>query len=405
MALPHLILFGIDWLSFGINFANFYALYFAISLTLNLEAGFTGIPNFGKVLFVAGGAAFAGSVSGRVAAYFCALNAPTICNKGGDFITFNADIISQVNGFMATNPIFTIEIVIIALATAASVGAFLGFLVSYPAIRLREDYLGMLLLASAQFFQIFLRAYGPIVGGTQGIFAPDPFLYFSGLGIGYRDLAAAVAVSGFAVLVYLYSERIARSPLGRMLKAVRDNEDASRALGKNDVAIRRKVLIIASAIAGLAGAFVTFYSGSVGADTWDRFAWTFWPWLIIIIGGMGNNKGVALGALFFTLVTRGLQQAQPFFQPYLPFDPNWLTYLVFATLLILVLMIRPEGILRERPTPTLPQKTLRSIVGSAGLESGGAPPSSEEGGRAKRALSRLRKVLSRKPTSSGPPSN
>jgi len=366
MGIPPFLFFGVDLVKFTIDFASFYALYLAISLTLNLEFGYTGVPNFGKVLFVAGGAAFAGSISGLVAAYAFGIN------THGDFVTFNSQIISQVNNLLLGDPVFSVALVVMSLLIAASVGAIFGYLSSYPAIRLREDYLGMLLLASAQFFEVFLRAYGPLVGGTQGIFVLDPFFFTSQFGTGFRDLVAAVVIGVFAVAVYVYVERIARSPLGRTLRAIRDSEDASRALGKNDTAMRRKVLIVASAISGIAGALVTFYSGSVGADTWTRFAWTFWPWLIVIIGGAGNNVGVALGALFFAGVFKGLEQVKSAFQPYIPFDVNWLQYFLFSSLLIVMLFVRPEGILREKPTHTLSKGTLATIVRGTRAETQGS---------------------------------
>ena len=107
MALPQAVFFGVDLVKFGIDFVNFYALYFAISLTLNLEAGYTGVPNFGKVLYVAGGAAVAGSFSGRLAAYVYGIN------THGDFITFNARIITQVNNLIASDPVFATELVLL----------------------------------------------------------------------------------------------------------------------------------------------------------------------------------------------------------------------------------------------------------------------------------------------------
>ncbi|HLQ21410.1 MAG TPA: branched-chain amino acid ABC transporter permease [Nitrososphaerales archaeon] len=362
MALPQVGFFGVDLVKFGIDFLNFYALYFAISLTLNLEAGYTGIPNFGKVLYVAGGAAVAGSLSGRLAAYVYGIN------THGDYITFNARIITQVNILIASDPVFAAELVLLSLVIAALIGAVFGYLSSYPAIRLREDYLGMLLLAVAQFFQIFLRGFGPLVGGTQGIFVPDPYAYFASLGIGVRDLVAAAVISVFAVVVYFFAEKVARSPLGRTMRAVRDNEDASRALGKDDASVRRKVLVVASAIAGMAGALVTFYYGSVGADTWSRFAWTFWPWLIVIIGGAANNAGIALGALFFTALFKGLAQIQIVLPPSTLSDPNYVVDIAFAALIVIVLLVRPDGILRERPTPTLPRRKLVMIARSSSTQ-------------------------------------
>ena len=364
--LPTLVFFGIDWVTFGIDFMEFYALYLAISLSLNLEFGYTGIPNFGKVMFIAGGAAIGGAVAGRLAAYVLGVG------KNLDFVTFNARIITQVNNNLVHDPTLAVELVLIALVAAAVLGAGFGFLASYPAIRLREDYLGLLLLGMAQFFQVLLRTYTPWIGGAQPIFVPDPYTYWSTLGGGIRDLVAMIVMVAFAIGVYIFIEKVVRSPLGRTLRAVRDNEDASAALGKNNVAIRRNALIVASAIAAMAGALYSFYVGSVEYDTWTRFAWTFWPFLIVILGGVGNNTGVALGTFFFTLILRGLEQVQPYLQPYIFFNVNWLQDFLFAALLLIILYIRPEGVIREKSSYTLKKGALAKIVGS-GVGGGAAP--------------------------------
>ncbi len=355
MSVPSVILFEVDLVKFLIDFGVSYMLFLVVSLTLNLEAGYAGVPNFGKVLFVAGGAAVAGSVSGRLAAIVLSINTP------GDYNTLVARIIGQINLSLSTNALLSIELLLLGVLLAAGVGAALGYLVSFPAIRLREDYLGMLLLASAQFFQILLRSYEPLIGGTQGILVPDVFAW-AGAGIGVRDVAVLGVFILFAALVSLYLERVARSPLGRTLRAIRDDEVASRAMGKDDVAIRRGVIIIASAISGMAGALLTFYAGSVGAETWNRITWTFWPWVIVIIGGAANNLGVALGAFSFTLILKGVDQVKFRFQDLIPFDVNWLEYLAIASLLILILVLRPGGILPEKSSATLPTPTVAAII-------------------------------------------
>ncbi len=381
MALPEFVVFGVDLVSFALSFVNFYALYLAISLSLNLEFGYAGIPNFGKVLFIAGGASFAASVSGRLAAEVLGVN------QHGNFIVFNTNIILQVDTLLSSNPVLAVELLLIGLAIGAGMGAVLGYVSSYPAIRLREDYLGMLLLGSAQFFQVVLRTYDPLIGGAQNINVPDPYFYWISVGIGYRDLIAGIVMSIFALLVFLYAERVARSPLGRTMRAVRDNEDAARALGKDDAAVRRNILIVSSAIAGMAGALFTFYIASAEYDTWTRFAWTFWPFLIVIIGGAGNNVGIALGTFFFALTFRGLQQIQPYIQPYIFFDVNWLQDLLFAGLLVVILLLRPEGIVKEKSTITIPRKRLAGIIRALGISSSGK---SGDGGR-RSVLGRLRK--------------
>src|SRR5207247_3261810 len=108
------------------------------------------------------------------------------------------------------------------------------------------------LLASAQFFQIFLGAYAPLIGGTQGISVPN-FFGWAGSGIGVRDVAVLGFLSVFAISVFVFVERVARSPLGRTLRAVRDNELASRALERSDVAIRRNVIVRVAVVVGYEG--------------------------------------------------------------------------------------------------------------------------------------------------------
>lgn len=355
MNVPTFPIFGVDIVSFSIDLATMFALFLAVSITLNIEAGYTGIPNFGKVMFVAGGAAIAGSVSGRLATVILAIN------THGDYNTNIAQIITQINAGLSNNPLLSLELLFVGVVLAAGIGGALGYLASYPAIRLREDYLGMLLLAAAQLFQIFLGGYQPLIGGTQGIEVPDLF-QSAETGVGSRDVAVLGIFAIFAVLVYIYTERMARSPLGRTLRAVRDNEDAANALGKNDVAIRRNVIVIASAVSGMAGALLTFYVSSVGPETWTRVTWTFWPWVIVILGGAANNAGVALGTLVFTFTMKIIDQVKFTFQPIIPFDVNWLEYLVFAAMLILTLALRPGGILPEKSSTTLPRSVVARIM-------------------------------------------
>jgi branched-chain amino acid transport system permease protein len=373
---PTFFLFGVDIIRFSIDLMTAYGLYLVVSLSLNLEAGFAGVPNFGKVMFVAAGAAVAGSVSGRLAALILGVN------THGDYNGFIAQIITQLDSSLSQSAVLSIEILLLGILLAAAIGATLGFLTSYPAIRLREDYLGMLLLASAQLFQIFLGGYEPLIGGTQGIEVPDLFGW-AGNGIEVRDVVVLGFVALFAVLVYFYAERVARSPLGRTLRAVRDNEVAARALGKDDVAIRRNVIIVASAISAMAGALLTFYVGAVNAEAWTRITWTFWIWVMVIIGGAANNAGVALGAFSFTFLFKIVNQVKFYFQGSIPFDVNWLEYLMFASLLILILAFRPGGILPERSSVTLPWKTVAEIMRPKSKVGSSSGPQMGMPGRAK----------------------
>ena len=86
------------------------------------------------------------------------------------------------------------------------------------------------------------------------------------------------------------------------------------------MAIRRNVIIIASAISGMAGALLTFQVASIGPGTWDRITWTFYIWVMVIIGGSGNNFGVATGALWFSFLSSGITQVQNALPSDLPID-------------------------------------------------------------------------------------
>jgi len=346
------LFFGFDIVLFLLDFTAFVALYLAISLTLNLEFGFAGIPDFGKVLFIAAGAAVAGSLSGRLAAWL--LNVDTL----GNFIQFNSQIMPQVNGKLRNNIPLSIALLLFSLAVAAVTGGAFGYVFSYPAIKLREDYLAITLLAMAQFFQIFLNNYYPLVGGSLGLELPDPYAWAGSM----RYVAATAAIVIFAVLVFVYTEKIARAPLGRTLRAIRDNEIASEALGKDDVSLRRKTLVTASSISGMAGALYAFYTVDVLPATYSRVVWTFWPWVMVIMGGAASNPGVAIGVFAFWFLVKSMDVVKYAFASVIPFDVTWLEYLLIGAILITILLIRPEGILKEKSTSTLSKARLLALV-------------------------------------------
>ena len=102
MDVPTFFLFGVDIIRFTIDLMTAYALYLVVSLSLNLEAGFAGVPNFGKVMFVAAGAAVAGSVSGRLAALILSVN------THGDYNGFIAQIITQLDSSLSGNAVLPI---------------------------------------------------------------------------------------------------------------------------------------------------------------------------------------------------------------------------------------------------------------------------------------------------------
>ena len=152
--------------------------------------------------------------------------------------------------------------------------------------------------------------------------------------------------------------------MSRVLRAMRDNEQTTESIGKDTIALKRNTLMIGSAICGIAGVLYAFYAGDVVAGAvGDRVAWTFYPWIMLLLGGAANNLGVAIGAFFFEFIQKviNIVKFYPFVVSAIPFDVNWLQYMLFAGILILILYLRPQGIKGETPSVTLSKDTISSI--------------------------------------------
>ena len=349
------------------DFSIFVAIYIIVALSLNLEYGYTGVPNFGKVFAVAGGAFSVGFFPGRIVAWLFGLG------TGTDYLSGNVMIVTEVNKILAGNPALSIAIFFITLILAGVVGAVLGLITSYPAIRLREDYLAIMLLAMGEAIQVIGYNYTPIIGGNIGVMVPDPFRWAGD----FRYGVVAVVFVSICLVIFLFHERLIRSPLGRMLRAIRDNEVVAESLGKDTTRIRMKVIIIASVIGSIGGALHAFNGGGVIATTYHRVNWTFWPWVIVILGGVANNFGVVIGTLSFAGLRRVIDYYKGALTPFLPFNVVWLDYLLLGVMLILIQMYRSEGILPEKPTITLGSKRLKRYLGLIKPES----QSEEENGK------------------------
>ncbi len=323
-----------------------FSIYAIINLSLNLEFGYGGIPNFGKVLAVGAGAFVAASVPGRIIA--------AIANIEGDYIQNNLSVVAAADLWIVDNLGLTMVIFAFTFVVAALVGGGLGALTSYPALRLRGDYLAITLLAFGESIRIIGNNFPPLVGGTLGVQVPDPLSFVPDE---LRFPTASLILIVMAVVAYIYCEMTIRSPLGRSLRAVRDNEMASESLGKDTGRVRIKTIIVASALAAIAGALYAIYTGSTIAIAYDRGSWTFWPFLMILIGGLANNKGVLVGTLLFVTLRKVIIFFKDSFEWIVPFDVVWLDMLLLGSILLVVLLFRPQGVIVEKPTHTLGRRT------------------------------------------------
>jgi branched-chain amino acid transport system permease protein len=351
LALPAVILFGVNIVTFFWDLAITVGLFVAISTTLNLEFGYSGIGNFGKMLYIAAGASIGGTTAGRLAVWLTNLGSQET------FINSNFSIVGQINAVLGNQPGSCLIIFILSLAVAAIAGALLGLGTSLIVKRLRADYFAMSLFSAAQVYNIFLNNYSPLIDGPLGISLPNPYAWAGD----NSQYVAGLAIIVFSILVFLYAVRTSRSPLGRELRAIRDNEDSAEAFGKDSVAIRRRVLIIASAISSMAGLLYSFYTLNVYSQTFLYTTWTVYPWLMMVLGGAGSNLGVAIGTFLYLFIVKITDIAQFSFQGYLPFSVTWLQYFLISGLIMAVLFLRPEGLVPEKPTKTISKKKILQL--------------------------------------------
>ena len=159
------------------------------------------------------------------------------------------------------------------------------------------------------------------------------------------------------------AEKLVKSPYGRLLKSIRDDPVAAESLGKDINKARRQIMVIGSAMAGLAGGLYVFYIGVATTEDYVS-AVTFSIWVIMILGGFANNKGVLAGALILNGLDRGsiiigtlIQSAFPGFNGDLVI---YVKYMIEAVILLLLLVYRPKGMFPEKPVKTVAYDEFRA---------------------------------------------
>jgi branched-chain amino acid transport system permease protein len=163
------------------------------------------------------------------------------------------------------------------------------------------------------------------------------------------------------VLLWL-AQRALKSPWGRMMRAIRDNEVAAEAMGKDVTARHLQVFILGSAICGIAGAMMTTLDGQLTPGSYQPIRYTFLIWVMVIVGGSGNNLGAVLGGfviwffwvqvepigqLLMTVATMGLDDSSAL-KLHLLDSVAHMRLLTMGLILLLVLRFSPRGLLPEK---------------------------------------------------------
>lgn len=253
----------LDILAYAAFFLVTALTYGIICLGLNVQWGQTGLFNVGVAGFVA------------IGAYTSAL-------------LTTPDAVGRFGGFGL--PIWAgwIAAALLSGLAAAGIGAI--------TLRLRADYLAITTFGIAIAIQLVALNAETLTGGPFGVgFIPRAFAGFEDRPIIF-NLANLFLVGLITALLYYGLERLVRSPWGRVLRALREDETAAQSLGKNANLFRIQAFALGGAIMGLAGAVQAHFIGFIAPENYVS-TMTFQVWAMLIIGGAGNNRGALLGAI------------------------------------------------------------------------------------------------------------
>jgi branched-chain amino acid transport system permease protein len=255
---------------------------------------------------------------------------------------------------------------IVGMIAAIVVSGLLSAVAGAVALRkLRDDYFGITTLAIALILALVIGQYTPLFDGYEGLYGmPQPLsnvLPFGPDGGNYL-LICIVAL----VLCYFVLERLARSPFGRTVRSVREDDTASAAFGRNVYLVKLKAYVLGGCVAGLGGALLAAYITAFNPYGWAPQE-TFLIYAALFIGGTGNSLGVIIGAFF---VEVGVQEVTR----YIPqigtnaSSGDAIRLIVIGLLIVTVLWWRPQGILPERRARDrlLPATAAESSVNGAG---------------------------------------
>lgn len=355
----------VGYLTSLIVFAGIFALF---GLGLNVQWGMAGLINFGHVAFM------------TIGAY--------------------ATILLSSAGVP----------LLLAVAIGAALAALLGLAIGASTLRLREDYLAIVTIGTSEVVRLIALNEEWLTRGARGVYGyPLPFetlepglwgrilaiaLWTGIFGVGIAALVGwarrgkpfggrfwgAIAAGAFALVLWgagaaaLYDydykaglmlllmavlaaifwqlERLSRSPWGRVLKSIREDEEVAKALGKNAFWYKLQALMLGGTIAGIAGAFYAWQLTFINPDGFVPLL-TFQAWTIVVLGGAGSNAGVLLGSAIFWGYTTITRFALP---QLLPLDDARLgafRLMVIGLVLVVLMMWRPQGILGKAEELTL----------------------------------------------------
>lgn len=289
-------------------------IYSIMTMALNLSNGQTGIIDFGMVAWVMIGAYAYALITG---------DAP----KPGTSYLIGLEL-----------PMW------IGVLGAMFFAGLFAFLIGLPTLRLRGEYLAVAAYAFSMVAIAIFTNEAWLTNGVRGFYGLHQPFREEFTPIGYTFFFM-FWVWAFVLIVYLVLTRLARSPFGRTLRAIRESEEVAESIGKDLWKFRMTSYVLSASIAGLAGAIYCWYATLLVPDMFSE-AMTFTVWIALILGGMGNFKGAVLGSLVLLCA----QEATRFFQASAELAQLLAAtrYMAIGVLMVVIIRFKRRGLLPEK---------------------------------------------------------
>ena len=299
----------------SIDLATLVLIYVMLGLGLNIVVGLAGLLDLGYVAFYAVGA-------------------------------YSYALLSEYYGLSFW----------VALPIGGLMAALFGFLLGFPVLRLRGDYLAIVTLGFGEIIRIILLNSTSVTGGPNGIGGIDKptlfgmefgrrvkeegnTLFHEVMGIPYDSSYKVIFLYLLAVILVVFTvfviRRLVRMPVGRAWEALREDEIACRSLGMNRTIIKLSAFTIGAAFAGFAGCFFAARQGFISPESFT-FIESAIILAIVVLGGMGSQLGVILAAIAMTVLPEIARE----FQEY--------RMLMFGLMMVLMMIWRPQGLLPSK---------------------------------------------------------
>jgi branched-chain amino acid transport system permease protein len=279
-------------------------LYALMALGLNLTWGLAGMVNLGLVGFVA------------VGAYASAL--------------------------------LTVKLglpIVVGVAAGAIAAALTGGIVALITARLRGDYLAIVTLGFAETIRITASNEIWLTNGTDGLSGiPGPYRGTLGPEL-YNLLFLGIAAAVLAI-AFVFAERLAQAPFGRVLRAIRDDEQVAAVAGKPVTAFKVKAFALGAAALGVAGALYGHYTSYIAPDIFVPLL-TLYVTLALLAGGRGNSRGAVIGGFLVVFLLESARFVIPLVPGLTAVQGAALREFLIAALLIVILRLRPNGLVPE----------------------------------------------------------